>query len=178
MLLTIKEIELLNEKYYTTKSTNNKKILGINIETFRVINEFLEEIKLATKRKSISSTKESKPSKIRIEKYEELYPLYLKKIEDEDKLIFSKLINYITSEGGKIDSYIREEASNLPIYIDYKVEYKNQFARGTYRKDYYVGESSLMYSLVKKLAKDFNEDEHKASSIEEFMKLKLILLMI
>ena len=172
MLLTIKEIELLNEKYYTTKSTNNKKILGINIETFRVINEFLEEIKLATKRKSISSTKESKPSKIRIEKYEELYPLYLKKIEDEDKLIFSKLINYITSEGGKIDSYIREEASNLPIYIDYKVEYKNQFARGTYRKDYYVGESSLMYSLVKKLAKDFNEDEHKASSIEEFMKIE------
>lgn len=172
MLLTIKEIELLNEKYYTTQFANNKKILGINIETFRVINEFLEEIKLATKRRSISSTKDSRPSKIRCEKYEELYPLYLKKIEDEDKLIFSKLINYITSEGGKADSYMKKEASNLPIYIDYKIEYKNQFACGTYRKDYYMNESSLMYSLVKKLAKDFNEDEYRASSIEEFMKIE------
>ena len=178
MLLNINEVNEL-KKYYTSTDidtdtdTDKTKVLGINIATFKIINAFLNEIKLSTKSDTIFRNQAFKNSESRLNKYDELYPMYINKIKDEDKLIFSKLINYITSEGYYGGSYSKECASNLPMHIDYKITYKDKTISGTYRKDSYYTESSLMYEMLKDMEKEFGIDRASNNIFEVTGSMKM-----
>lgn len=174
MLLTKQEKSELLQKYYSEKGMNADQLFGIDVKTFEIINNFLEEIKSVTKSESLYRTQALKNSKTRLDKYEKIYSKYIDKVRKEDKLIFSKLINYITSEGGNIKSYNGDSASNMPMYISYKIAYKKDFIAGIHKSDVYKCESSLMGSLLRTASeKYYNKEEHQnIYEVEKILKIE------
>lgn len=150
----------------------NLHIQNIHISTFKLINKFLEEIKMSTKSDSLFRTTAIKNTGFRYAKYHARYKHYFTQVIDSDKSIFAKLVNYITAEGGNRNGY-SEYASNMPMCIDYSISYKSKVLKGVYREDRYYCESNLMYRLSKMILKEFNEEGTLNSQFKALESMKM-----
>ena len=173
MLLNKNEINEL-KKYETETVVDTNSIFGINIKTFSVINDFLKEIRNSIKANGLFERNSKENTNIRVSRYEELYSTYENKVCESDRLIFSKLINFITAEGGDSKSYQSGYASNMPMKIEYVAKYKGKEVSGEYTQDTYNTESSLMYALGSYLLNAFGESEKQFySKIEDKVSIKI-----
>ena len=166
MKLTNLEIKEINKKYYTEEynsTSDNDTVRGISVKTFDIINDFLLEIKLSNKVTDFKDYKQN-PTK-RFEAYSNSYDKYYNMVRVEDRLIFSKLVNYITAENEikfadnnehtfNYRDYLYSHSSNLPLIVNYKASYKGAIINGLFEEKSYI-ESDLIYNLEKYLLRSF-----------------------
>ena len=166
MKLTNLEIKEINKKYYTEEynsTSDNDTVRGISVKTFDIINDFLLEIKLSNKVTDFKDYKQN-PTK-RFEAYSNSYDKYYNMVRVEDRLIFSKLVNYITAENEikfadnnkhtfNYRDYLYSHSSNLPLIVNYKASYKGAIINGLFEEKSYI-ESDLIYNLKEYLLRSF-----------------------
>ena len=178
MKLTNLEIKEINKKYYNNNrcdSSNKKTVNNISIDTFDIVNSFLTEIKLSTKTNNFNTANTLKNFEKRLNAYNKLYMKYYNKVIQEDRLIFSKLINYLTAEGKHPDPYSMS-SSNMPLALEYKASYKDKTVDGIYYgdKEIYI-ESDIHFEFHKNISKSLLIDDY--GDLDDKYCTKLISLL-
>ena len=179
MKLTNLEIKEINKKYYSSNNKDNNlskdTVNNISIETFDIINTFLTDIKLSTKTNTLSTSNMLQNFKKRFDSYQKLYTKYYNKVITEDKLIFAKLMNYLTAEGNCLDesNWRNGCSSNMPLVLQYKINYNGKNIEGYHCKNEKIYIESHVYHKFRNeileplMGNDLsNDNNHKQTELE------------